>query len=276
MPSVFELEVSLYKDAKDALNLKGVDTPEGLLDRTTFHEEWKTDLYLKDFYTKVEDPAMRMVLTFLPMVASRIGPVKRILDFAAGPTIHVSVCFRHTAEEIYLADYLPQNRKALQEWRDEKMDFDWSTPLKIIATQEGGSWNNINEMEPAARKKVKDVFHCDCFEDPAVKCSEDLQGTFDALVTIFCVEYCCNDFDEYKKAIKNMARQIRPGGHLVMGGVFEETWCCFGGRNFTCLYITQDMMMEAFSEAGLSVEGDRSCILYEVNGMYMVIARKAE
>ncbi|CAJ0929637.1 unnamed protein product, partial [Mesorhabditis belari] len=276
MPSVFELEFTYYKDAKEKLNITAVDTPQNLLDRSTFHEEWKTDLYLKDFYTKVEDSAMQMVLTFLPVVVQRIGPVKRVIDFGAGPTIHVSVCFRNTADELYLADYLPQNRKALQEWFDEKMDFDWSVPLKIIDTREGGNWSNIKNMEPAARKKVKGIYHCDCFEDPAIKCSEDLQGTFNVLVTIFCVEYCCNTFDEYKASIKNMSRQIALGGYLVMGGVFEETWCSFGGRNFTCLYITQEMMMEAFKEAGLSMENDKACVLYEVNGMYMVVAKKIE
>ncbi|VDN23499.1 unnamed protein product [Cylicostephanus goldi] len=44
---------------------------------------------------------------------TRIGEVGKVLDFGAGPTIHVAASFRNTASEIYLADYLPQNREEL-------------------------------------------------------------------------------------------------------------------------------------------------------------------
>lgn len=56
--------------------------------------------------------------------------------------------------QIYLADYLPQNRKELVQWREEKSDFDWSVPLKMILTQEGNSWDDLDEMIALTRKKV--------------------------------------------------------------------------------------------------------------------------
>ncbi|VDO20236.1 unnamed protein product [Heligmosomoides polygyrus] len=97
---------------------------------------------------------MKMVLTFLPTVVARVGSVKRVLDFGAGPTIHVAASFRNNAAEIYLADYLPQNRRELSRWRDGKSDFDWSQPLKMILTQEGNTWNDLDEMVALTRKKV--------------------------------------------------------------------------------------------------------------------------
>ncbi|KIH43576.1 hypothetical protein ANCDUO_26415, partial [Ancylostoma duodenale] len=54
---------------------------------------------------------------------------------------------------IYLADYLPQNRRELVRWREEKSDFDWSVPLKMILTQEGNSWDDLDEMIALTRKK---------------------------------------------------------------------------------------------------------------------------
>ncbi|KAL6741687.1 hypothetical protein Aduo_014916 [Ancylostoma duodenale] len=64
-------------------------------------------------------------------------------------------------------------------------------------------------------------------------------------------------------------------GFLVMGGIFEETWCAFGGRTFTCLYITKEDMFNALEDCGMRVENDRKCVLYEIEGMYMVCARKS-
>ncbi|VDN23497.1 unnamed protein product [Cylicostephanus goldi] len=70
------------------------------LDRDSFLTEFKTDAYLDDFYTKVDDNAMKMVLAFLPNIVARIGEVGKVLDFGAGPTIHVAASFRNTASEV--------------------------------------------------------------------------------------------------------------------------------------------------------------------------------
>lgn len=76
---------------------------EKLLDRTTFFTEFSTNAYLDDFYTKVDDPAMQMVLTFLPSIVARVGKVDKVLDFGAGPTIHVAACYREMANEVRVA-----------------------------------------------------------------------------------------------------------------------------------------------------------------------------
>ncbi|KAK6027584.1 NNMT/PNMT/TEMT family protein [Ostertagia ostertagi] len=296
------------------------DAPsEEILDRDTFLTEFKTEAYLQDFYAKVEDPAMQMVL-----------PAKwdECWIFGAGPTIHVAASFRNQAAEVHLADYLPQNRKELSRWCGGRSNFDWSEPLKMILSQEGNSWNDLDEMitltrqkvhladylpqnrkelsrwcggrsnfdwsEPLkmilsqegnswndldemitlTRQKVRGVHHCDCLKSPSIDAPAELQGRFDVVVTIFCVEYCCKTYEEYKKAIKNVADQIAPGGFLVMGGILEETWCAFGGRVFSCLYITRNRCLNALDEAGVRLENDRKCILYEVNDMFVICARK--
>ncbi|CAB3396484.1 unnamed protein product [Caenorhabditis bovis] len=249
---------------------------EKLLDRTTFFTEFSTNAYLDDFYTKVDDPAMQMVLTFLPNIVARVGKVNKVLDFGAGPTVHVAACYREMANEIYLADYLKQNRDELEKWMNGESTFDWTVPFRMILSREGITWDKVKEITPATRDKVRGIYYCDCFSSPSVECPNELQGQFNVVVTIFCVEYCCNNHEEYYKAIKNIADQVKPGGYLVYGGIFEETWCSFGGRKFTCLYITKELMLDALAKAGLYVENDRTCVLYEVNGMFLVCAKKRE
>ncbi|ULT91029.1 hypothetical protein L3Y34_008962 [Caenorhabditis briggsae] len=218
---------------------------------------------------------MQMVLTFLPNIVARLGKVGKMLDFGAGPTIHVAACFREMANEIHLADYLPQNRDELYRWVNNESKFDWSIPLKMILTREGQSWDKLPNVEQETRDKIVDIYHCDVFSNPSVDCPKDIFGQFDALVTIFCVEYCCNTLAEYYSAIKNIATAVKPGGYMIYGGIFEETWCSFGGRKFTCLYITKEIMLDALAKAGFYVdESDSGCVLYEINGMFMVSAKK--
>lgn len=59
-----------------------------------------------------------------------------------------------------------------------------------------------------------------------------------------------------------------------MGGILQETWCSFGGRVFGCLYITKEMMLNALAEADIYLESDRKCIIYEINDMFVICARK--
>ncbi|TKR70605.1 hypothetical protein L596_022610 [Steinernema carpocapsae] len=247
-----------------------------VLDRDFFHEEFSTADYLKDFYSRVDDQAMQFVLNFLPTLVARVGKIDRVLDFGAGPTIHVAVAFRNTAKEIYIADYLPQNRNELLKWHNKSSHFEWDETLKILAKAEGTSFPEQVTMEQSARDKVKGIFHCDCLKSPSVDAPQNLAGQFNAIVTIFCIEYCCKTQAEYKQSIANVAEQIAPGGHFIMGGILEETWASFGGRIFSCLYITQEVMFQTLRDAGLEVDDPKECKYYEVNGIFLICAKKKE
>ncbi|CAD5231778.1 unnamed protein product [Bursaphelenchus xylophilus] len=251
---------------------------DGLLNREHFHTEFDTLAYLKDFYTNVDDPAMQMVLTFLPGMVARLPRINSVLDFGAGPTIHVAVCFRHKAEEIYLADYLVQNRDELERWLAHRSTFDWTKTLKMIATQEGMEWSKICEMEPATRPKIKGIFPCNCLDDNVLDAPRELLGSFGMVTTIFTLEYCCNTQEEYRNAIRRVVSLVKPGGYFFMGGILEETWCSFGGRRFTCLYITMDFMLSCLRDAGLNVDlgNPAETLYYEINGMFLIQCHKPE
>ncbi|KAI6185340.1 Amine N-MethylTransferase [Aphelenchoides besseyi] len=249
-----------------------------LLTRDHFHEEFSTEAYLKDFYTKVDDPAMQMVLTFLPGIAARLPDCESMLDFGAGPTIHASICLRNRVKKIYLADYLPQNRDELQKWLDGRSTFDWTRVLRMIATGEGIGWEKTKEMEEKTRSKIEGILFCNCLEDPVLTAPVELLGTFGVVVSIFTIEYCSMTTDEYRNAIRRVVELIRPGGYFILAGILEETWCSFGGRKFSCCYITREFMLQCLQDAGLIIdfENRQATILFEVNGMFMIAAQKTK
>jgi hypothetical protein len=247
------------------------------LTRESFITEFDTLAYLKDFYAKVDDPAMQMVVKFLPGIAARLPAAETLLDFGAGPTIHVSICFRKKVEKIYMADYLPQNRAELQRWLEGRNNFDWTKTLQMVATSEGTDWMKIKEMEPETRSRIAGIFHCDCLSDEVVQAQDKIYGTIGIVVTIFTLEYCCLTPEEYKAAIRRVASLVKEGGYFIMGGILEETWCSFGGRKFSCLYITKDFMLECLKDAGLIINfgSSKDTLMYEINGMFLIAAKKA-
>jgi len=243
--------------------------------RDHFATEFDTNAYLTDFYTKIDDPAMQLVLTFLPSIVARLPHRKRLLDFGAGPTVHVAACFRNNVDEVYLADFLPQNREELKKWKNKESNFDWTAALRLLLSREGKDWSLAKSTEEDARNKVKDIFYCNCFENPSVKCPSELRGKFDVVTSFFTLEYCSNTLDEYRTAVKNVVDQVIPGGYYIMGGILEETWCSFGGRKFTCLYTTKDFVIDCLRQASLEVD-DEKTYLMEINGMFLVCAKKRE
>lgn len=124
--------------------------------------------YLKDFYSKTDDePAMHVMLKFLPNIVPRVPHGGRLLDVGSGPTVHVALCFREIVEEIYLSDYVEQNRNSIKSWLSGSDQFDWSNVSKYIAMLEGDK-DNWKSVENKAREKIKGVLHCDIFRPGVV------------------------------------------------------------------------------------------------------------
>ena len=106
-----------------------------ILDRDHLHYAFNTNAYLNDFYVKVDEPAMQMTLTYLPMIVCRLPKGGKLLDIGSGPTIHVPVAFRNAVDQIYLTDYLPQNRAELMKWYKGESKFNWAKTLNMISVQ---------------------------------------------------------------------------------------------------------------------------------------------
>jgi len=80
-----------------------------ILDRRHFRTTFSSTTYLHDFYAEnTKEAAMQIVLTFLPKIVARLeqrvedgeARLEKLLDFGAGPTIHVAVCFRKLVKEV--------------------------------------------------------------------------------------------------------------------------------------------------------------------------------
>lgn len=70
---------------------------------------------------------------------------------------------------------------------------------------------------------------------------------FDVVVTIFCLEYATETFDDYRMAVKNALGLVRPGGYFVQGGVLEADEYAFGGRRFRCHCLTKEHILTTLS-----------------------------
>jgi hypothetical protein len=77
---------------------------------------------------------------------------------------------------------------------------------------------------------------------------------FDVVTTIFCLEYSCETYEEYRRAVRGATKMIRPGGCLIYGGILEAKEYGFGGKRFKCHYLTRKELIEALKVCNVNLK----------------------
>lgn len=107
------------------------------------------------------------------------------------------------------------------------------------------------EKEEKLRKKVKQVLKCDVTKaNPTEPVS---LPPADCIVSTLCLEAACKDLATFRSALRNVGALVKPGGHLVMVTVLQETYYAFNNQVFSCLRLDKNMVEEAVEGAGFDV-----------------------
>ncbi|KAM4651557.1 indolethylamine N-methyltransferase-like [Discoglossus pictus] len=183
-----------------------------------------------------------------------VGDVKgdTLIDIGSGPTIHQLLAACEKFPEIICTDYTDANRLELESWlENEEKAFDWSEAMKMACKIEG-NWEKWIEKQEKLRKSIKQVLQCDVTKsnplDPLVLPPSD------CLISSLCLEAACRDMDTFCAALKHIISLVKPGGHLVMITVLQETFYMVGEKRFSCLYLERSSVEEAVKEAGCTIK----------------------
>uniref|UniRef100_A0A8D0GL68 Nicotinamide N-methyltransferase n=1 Tax=Sphenodon punctatus TaxID=8508 RepID=A0A8D0GL68_SPHPU len=201
-----------------------------------------------------------------------------LIDIGSGPTIYQLLSACESFKEIIATDYTEQACQELHKWlKNEPGAFDWSPVVKRVCELEGDREKSADKEEKL-RKTVKRVLKCDVTQ-PNPLAPESLPQA-DCLLSTLCLEAACKDLATYHSAIKNITSLLKPGGHLVLLAVLEETYYMIGQCQFSCLYLEQEMIVEAVREAGYEVKcvevilNQHSRTVTDAKGVCAVIAQK--
>ncbi|CDW52703.1 NNMT PNMT TEMT domain containing protein [Trichuris trichiura] len=243
--------------------------------------QWAFDpyAYLNAFYSRytirlypMEDSAMTMVLSLLPIVAARLPRCRRLLDIGSGPTVHVPIVFRRKVDEIYLSDYLPQNRELLRKWLRNDESFDWSVIVRFLLCQEADHNCAVDQAETQAKLKVQSVLACDILSANVIEPS-DVGSDFDIVTSFFCIEYAVRTHAEYCRALSNVTGLVKMGGYLVLAGVLSETWYQFGGRRFSCYRLDENELFSLLNQCGMDTR-EQQLIYYNHCDVFLLVGKR--
>ena len=181
----------------------------------------------------------------------------RVLDYGCGPIIQHSISAAANASEIVFCDISSSGREAIKKWLRKDPDaFNWSPHFDyVVKTLEGKEEKEAREREELLRKKTNGVVFCDVLADNPMQ--PGFEGPYDVIIEVGCFQAACSKITEYKRAVKNAFKLLRPGGIFAEHGVdisMDEETAVYtvGGKEMNVLSVTSGHAVSVMEEVGFS------------------------
>ena len=193
----------------------------------------------------------------------------RVLDYGAGPAIMYDISAAAVATEIVLAEYVPQNRAALQQWIDEDAEaHDWSLFFKYVTEELEGASHGASEAEQSTKasvaaekreerlRKIAKVVQCDIWQDPPIQRGFDVE--YDVVFSSLCIESASKSREEFVEATSRLCKLLKSGGRIALQAASVEgqenslqpAVYHVGKEKFVGVSVTEELLREALEKAG--------------------------
>lgn len=213
--------------------------------------------YLKEYYYKVGKPGDENyeLLRFFKEAYQDVVGVDKMVEFGGGPTVYQLISAAPKVGEIHFTDYLPQNLKEIELWKQNADgSFGWRSFVQTALLLEGRlevDEDEISRREEIIRNKITKTSKCDAFQtDPL---GSEFRSYYDLLSTNFCPDSITSDKETWKKLVGNICSLLKPHGTLVMTTLTEAEWYYVGEKKFPAVSITKDDIQTRLAELGFEI-----------------------
>lgn len=205
---------------------------------------------------------------------------EQLLDLGSGPVVYPVVTASRWFDKIYLSDFYRSNVKFLQKWRQgEKESVYMKSIMEHFAQKEEDSvsWEALNKR---VSEKVKGIVECDVNTPNPISGTVIEEFKFDVITCSLCLQVATLTFESFGKALKNISTLLKPGGHIVIVDVLDQTFYGLGENKFQALCLTMEELQSTIQSSGYTILGINTTTsnvdpTYS-NGitMYCVVAKK--
>ncbi|XP_040069094.1 indolethylamine N-methyltransferase-like [Ixodes scapularis] len=178
-----------------------------------------------------------------------------LLDAGSGPVILNALMTSGRFKLIELSDLVEDNRLELKKWMNRDEDaIDWSLFAEKIAAVEGYSdiKKGAIEILERTRAAIHNVVPCGVLERGVLPVEH--RENFDVVISSGCLESAAVDVESYRRVVCNVVTLAKPGGLLVIFGVGGLNEYQVGSADFTVMNLTENVLKEAMTDAGLQIE----------------------
>ncbi|XP_067669179.1 phenylethanolamine N-methyltransferase-like [Haliotis asinina] len=212
-------------------------------------------LYLQRYYSGIEGNILQDILTTKMQFWHEVfveGKIegRRLLDIGTGPSVHSIISASSHCDNIYLTDFVPQNRDALKRWLRGDLQHSFESFFRFVVNKEGKgqSWD---ERENQLRRKISGIFHIDLRQDDPL--APNAMSKFDIITSSLCLEAASDDIAGYEAIVKRVGSLLKDGGHVVLYGHIGEHIYSVGEHSFPVVGINKEQVKSAWMKCGFRI-----------------------
>jgi hypothetical protein len=202
-------------------------------------DQWVPADYLREYYSEVQQDEKHTIRYFVEQIrTARPGP---LLCFGCGPAVHHVFLAAQHATEITMADYLPRNLQAVDDWRQGVAGaHDWSEFVRYTLECEGivvPDDTQVRERMDETRRKIVRLLPADAaLADPL---GRSFRGRFATVVSAYCADSATGDKAVWRTYSRNIASLVEPGGLFLVAALHRCRQYRVGERLFSSANIDE-------------------------------------
>ncbi|XP_063292322.1 nicotinamide N-methyltransferase-like [Pelobates fuscus] len=224
-----------------------------------YHEPgFNSRLYLDELFSINMDKSLQEETLIFPikmmhkaLLSGLIGG-DTLIDVAMGPMVHHLLPICTLFKDIIILEFNDDCVKEMEKWLNSETEaFDWSHASQFI-TELGGNRVHWLEQEHMLKKTIKHIVKCNLAKenitDPVIL------PIADCLLIAGGLDVMSKDHDSYRQNLRKLSFLLKPGGHLILFGAFNGTFCQVGEHRCHILTIDETFLRQALTDEGYTIE----------------------
>ena len=215
-----------------------------------YQTEWCTTEYLKQYYLTETIPSDELAIynAVLSYLHTERPHFARALEFGCGPTVHHSIPFIPYVQELHLADYLPANLAAVQQWlQGDSEAHNWDMYIKGVLQLEGVTTPGrlaVDIRRTQMRCKITQLKPGNLYWQRPLQ----EHATYPLVLSFYCADSATSSKAQWRLFMQRLFTLVEPGGTLILSALHNATQYHVGTRCFPSAQVTENDMYAALRD----------------------------
>ncbi|XP_056397743.1 indolethylamine N-methyltransferase-like [Hyla sarda] len=193
-----------------------------------------------------------------------------LLDLSLGSLVHHLYAPSEFFKHIIILKVRDRCILELKRWLNTRTGaFEWGHATKIHVDLEGKSIE-LQDKEGKVREAAQHVAKCDLNKENIM--DPVILPPADCIISVALLDAISKDKDDYIRYLRKISQLLKPGGHLMLVGVLDETYFTVGKDKFHALTYDEDFARKTLVAEGFIID---ICVSKKATGISPLVDHKA-